>query len=164
MIEDALQRYLLNRKIAAGEVVHAGWLVFRIAKVGPPPEFESLDFKKVASFTRDLSEAEAIFRMQSDMLRKHSVSEEPCTLRHTAVVSRNYFPGHPAAFLKRDSGAKERDSGWYVGISDEELDMNDATSFVVHSLYELSIQDRRMLPFWLMPVGTAVSLSDGEVA
>lgn len=161
MIVKAVQQYLATRSVAVGEIVHAGWLVFRVVDVGPPIELESLDFKKVASFTRDLSEAEAIAEMQAKALRALSVQEEPCTLRHTAVVSKTYSPGHPQAFIKRDSAAANNDSGWYVGIFNDSIDMEDPGSFVVQSLYELSIADRRMLPHWLMPIGTLVPLQPG---
>ncbi len=164
MIVPAIQQYLATRPVVAGEIVHAGWLVFRVASEGPPIELESLDFKNIASFTRDLSEAEAIFEMQASALRKHAAKEEPCTLRHTAVVSRSYSPGHPKAFIKRDTPAKESDSGWYVGLLDDPLDLNDPKSFAVQSLYELSIVDRRTLPFWLMPVDTLVALENGIIA
>lgn len=164
MIVQAIQQYLATRPVVAGEIVHAGWLVFRVVSEGPPAELESLDFKNLASFTKDLSEAEAIFAMQANTLRTHAAEEEPCTLRHTAVVSRSYSPGHPKAFIKRDMPAKESDSGWYVGILDDHLDLNVPESFAVQSLYELSIADKRVLPYWLMPVDTVVALESGVVA
>jgi hypothetical protein len=164
MIEQAVQKYLADGRVVVGEIVHAGWLVFRIASEGPPAELESLDFKNIASFTKDLSEAEAIFEMQADMLRIHSAEEEPCTLRHTAIVSKSYAPGHPKAFMKRDATAKDKASGWYVGVLDDPLSMEDAGTFLALSLYELSIADRRMLPYWLMPLDTLVSLERGVIA
>jgi hypothetical protein len=164
MIVEAVQQWLATRPVVAGEIVHAGWLVFRVASEGPPIVLESLDFKNIASFTKDLSEAESIFEMQANALRKNSAEEEPCTLRHTAVVSRSYTPGHPKAFIKRDTPAKESDSGWYVGILDDHLDINDPKSFVAQSLYEISIADRRVLPYWLMPVDTLVAVESGVVA
>ncbi len=163
MIEQTIQQYLSGRPIAAGQIVNAGWLVFRIANEGPPVVLESLDFQKVASFTQDLREAEKIFEMQSNMLHKHSVEGEPCTLRHTAVVSKSYSPGHPKAYIKRDTVAKDIDSGWYVGVLDDTLDIENVNSYISISLYELSIADRRMLPYWLMPVDTVVSLENGLV-
>ena len=43
------------------------------------------------------------------------------------------------------------------------LSMEEASAFELRSLYELSISDERMIPFWLMPVGTTVFLADGTV-
>ncbi|NHQ82823.1 hypothetical protein HA051_14720 [Chromobacterium vaccinii] len=57
MIVHSVQQYLATRAVAVGEIVHAAWLVFRVAELGPPVELESLDFKNIASFTRDLNEA-----------------------------------------------------------------------------------------------------------
>ena len=163
MIEQTLQKYLASRPISRGEIIHAGWLVFRIANDTHPVVLESLDFKNVGSFTTDLAVADAIVEMQANQLRLHGAEEEACTLRHSAVVSKNYRPGHPYAFLKRDGRARDLDSGWYLGILDDPLDFNDPASFYTKSLYELSIADQRLLPFWLMPVQTFVSLATGEV-
>ena len=54
-------------------------------------------------------------------------------------------------------------SDWYVRIYADPLDMNDINSFEFKSLYELSISDDRMLPYWLMPVGTNVALQENIV-
>lgn len=163
MIEQSIQKYLSSRPVSRGEIVHAGWLVFRIANDTHPVELECLDFKSVGSFTKDLGVAEAIFEMQANRLRMHSAQEEPCTLRHSAVVSKSYVPGHPAAFLKRDTSARDLDSGWYLGVFDDSVDFGDPNSFYTKSLYELSIADQRLLPYWLMPVQTFVSVDSGEV-
>lgn len=76
MLERAIQSYLSECTVAAGETVQCGWLVFRVVDVGPPVTLESLDFKRVASFTRDLSRAEGIYREQQEMLKRHGVEEE----------------------------------------------------------------------------------------
>ncbi|GFE82794.1 hypothetical protein GCM10011487_47940 [Steroidobacter agaridevorans] len=117
----------------------------------------------MASFTRDLSRAEAIYRDQQAMLRRHGVEEELCTVMHSAIVSKSYQAGHPSAFLKRDAAVEGHSSGWYVGILNDPLSMDDESTFELRSLYELSILDERMIPFWLMPVGTAAFLADGTV-
>lgn len=161
---EVVQAYLATQpKVATGDIVHAGWLVFRVAIPGDPVELESLDFNHVATFTKDLREAEAIFGMQADVLRLRSLEEEPCTLRHAALVSKSYRPGHPQAFLQRDRAAADRDSGWYVGVLDDPIDLDDPASFCFESLYELSCRDRRMLRYWLLPVGAFISLSTDTV-
>jgi AcrR family transcriptional regulator len=163
MIEQLVQQYLAGRSVAAGQTVQFGWFVFRIADAGPPPVVETPDFRNMASYTRDFSRVEDIFRAQQQMLRYREAAEEPCTLAHTAIVSKSYTPGHEDAFLMRTEAAKSHASGWYLGISGDPLDMNDAQSFTLKSLYELSIHDERLLPFWLLPVETAVVLKDGSV-
>jgi hypothetical protein len=97
------------------------------------------------------------------MLRRHGVDEEPCTVMHSAIVSKSYRPGHPSAFLKRDAAIEDHSSGWYVGVLNDPLSMDDESTFELRSLYELSIADERMTPFWLMPVGTTAFLADGTV-
>jgi len=59
--------------------------------------------------------------------------------------------------MKRDTEAKERDSGWYVGVSGDELDMDDPSSFVVCSLYEISIKVCRISSVWVVRIGTLVA-------
>lgn len=163
MILQVVQEYFKSRPVLPGETIQVGWLIFRVTNNIHPIQIESLDFKSIASFTDDLTEAEAIFEMQLNALRARAAEEEPCTLRHSAVVSKSYVPGHPQAFLKRDSIASDRDSGWYVGMFDDPIDFNDPNSFLTRSLYELSIADRRMLPYWLLPVSTQVSLDTAVV-
>jgi hypothetical protein len=161
-INQAVQSYLAPRRVRAGETVQFGWLIFRIAEPGPPAVLESLDFKQMASFTRDLSAAERVWRAQHNRLREHDATEEPCSLQHSAIVSKSYRPGHSEAFIKRDTALEGHSSGWYVGVLNEQLSMDDEGSFGLKSLYELSIMDDRMLAWWLMPVGTTVVLK-GEV-
>lgn len=155
--------YLADRNAAVGETVQLGWLIFRIAEVGPPAVIESLDFKNIASFTRDLRAAESIYRTQQEKLNMHGAKEVPCSLRHLAIVSKSYESGHPQAFIKRDGAVEGHSSGWYVGISDDPLDMSEANSFMVKSLYEISIADRRTIPYWLMPINTIVHLGSGSL-
>jgi hypothetical protein len=71
MLEQAIQSYLSSRKVAVGETVVCGWLVFRVTGFGPPIKLESLDFMRMASFTTDLRRAEVIYREQQEMLRRH---------------------------------------------------------------------------------------------
>jgi hypothetical protein len=163
MLERAIQSYLSSRRVAAGETVECGWLVFRVTELGPPIKLESLDFMRMASFTTDLHRAEVIYREQQEMLRRHGVEEELCTARHSAIVSKSYRPGHPDAFLERDAAIEGHSSGWYVGVVDDPLSTEEASRFELRSLYELSISDGRMTPFWLMPVGTTAFLADGTV-
>jgi hypothetical protein len=143
--------------------VQLGWFTFRIASDSVPPEIESLDFCAIASFTTDFSAAERVRDQQWRTLCRCGVTEEPCSLIQTALVSRSYTPGSPNAFLERQSAAQNRDSGWYVGVLDDRQDMSDQHSFELRSLYELSIADERMTPFWLLPVGKKVMLASGDV-
>lgn len=160
MIKQLVQRWLGGRPHKPGETVQFGWFVFRITDSA---EIETLDFKKIASFTTDFTEVERIHALQRITLERCGRSEEECTLMQSAVVSLSYSPGRVDAFLKRDVPTDGNDSGWYVGVSDERRRMDDVTSFGRCSLYELTIMDMRMAPFWLLPRGTKVTLHNGEV-
>ena len=128
-LKQLVQRYLATVPYKCGETVQLGWFVFRIASVSTPPEVESLDFRKMASFTTDFSAAERVRALQWETLKRCGVSEQACTLRQTAQVSRSYTPGREDTFLKRQSACEASDSGWYVGVLSEEKDLNDRTSF-----------------------------------
>jgi hypothetical protein len=64
---------------------------------------------------------------------------------------------------ERQCPSRNNDSGWYVGVLNVPRDMTDQNSFEFRSLYELSIADDRMIPFWLLPVGKCVMLDSEEV-
>jgi hypothetical protein len=162
-LKQLVQRYLATVPHKAGETVQLGWFIFRIVESSIPPEVESLDFRKMASFTTDFSAAEGVRSLQLDILNVNGVSQEPCTLCQSALVSRSYIPGREDAFLERQSPCGGSDSGWYVGVLAEENDLDDANSFELRSLYELSIADDRMTPYWLLPVGKIVTLATGDV-
>lgn len=161
-LKQIAQRYLATVPHRVGETFQLGWFVFRIADTSIPPELESLDFRRMASFTSDFSEAERIRFLQTEALKRFQVEAEGCTFMQTALISRSYSPHRADAFVERQQPSGENDSGWYVGVLNEQNDMGDESSFEVRSLYELSIADQRMLPFWLLPTGTKVSLSKGE--
>ena len=154
-----VQKFLSERPHESGETIQLGWFIFRIAERGQPPRIETLDFREMASFTDDFSEAERIHSLQTDALGQFEASECPCTLRHFALVSASYSPEREDVFIERQQPADGNDSGWYVGIFDDPRDMDDVTSFTQRSLYELTIHDMRMAPYWLLPPGTIVSLT-----
>jgi hypothetical protein len=87
---------------------------------------------------------------------------EECTLLQPALVSRSYHPAADGVFIERQPPTNDNDSGWYVGIADDDIEMSDRTSYVHRSLYELTIHDERLARFWLLPSGYRVSFGDGE--
>lgn len=157
-MKSALEAYLSSRHHSAGETVQFGWFVFRIAEAGSPPRIESLDFRRMASFTDDFRITERIEAAQTKTLRSFGVSECPCTLMQSALISVSYTPGHPDAFIQRQESTDANDSGWYVGILDDPADMDDVAAFSRRSLYELTIHDMRLAPFWLLPAQTTILL------
>jgi hypothetical protein len=163
MIKELAQQYVAKRSYKPGETVQFGWFIFRITDNAQPPEIESLDFKEIASYTTDFSAVEQIHALQRSALARCGWEEEECVLWHSAVVSLSYSPGRQDAFLKRDVPTDANDSGWYVGVFEELRNMGDATSFLRRSLYELTIRDMKMAPFWLLPRGTVVRLATGEI-
>ena len=88
-LKQLVQRYLATVPHRPGETVQLGWFIFRVANAATPPELESLDFRKMASFTTDFSAAERVRALQWEVLSRCGVSEEACSLRQTALVSRS---------------------------------------------------------------------------
>lgn len=158
-----VQQFLSERPHKAGETIQFGWLWFRIVEAGSPSEIETLDMKHMASFTTDFSEAERIHNEQWQMVTSHGVEPDDCSQIHTALVSKNYTPGQSQVFLKHDAPSGGADSGWYVGLYDDTLNMDDVDSFRTQSLYELTIHDMRMASYWTLPTGYMVHLDTGIV-
>ncbi|MCX6951277.1 MAG: hypothetical protein NTV51_03705, partial [Verrucomicrobia bacterium] len=123
-LKPLVQRHLATVPYKPGETVQFGWFIFRVANADTPPELESLDFRKMASFTTDFSAAESVRALQSESLRRCGVLGVTCTLRQTALVSRSYAPGREDAFLVRQRSSADNDSGWYVGVREEERDLD----------------------------------------
>ena len=157
-IKTTVQKYLSERAHKVGETVQYGWFVFRIAEINQPPRIETLDFQRMASYTEDFSEVERIHNLQNAALAEYDVCESPSTLCQSALVSRSYFPGREDAYIERQETASDNDSGWYIGVLNEHLDMEDPSSFTNQSLYELTINDMRMAPYWLLPPGIVIQL------
>lgn len=141
---------------APGESVEYGWFTFRVTAGDGGLDLETLDFLRMASFTRDFSVVERIMAQQSETLKQAGVEPLMCNLRQFATVSRAYRPGHPAALLHRADDPRHANSGWYLGIADAATFTEKHDSI---SLYELSIADQRLLPFWLLPLGYSVRLN-----
>jgi hypothetical protein len=143
--------WLSLRGARPGETVEFGWLELRVCGTPSALDVETLDFQAMASFTTDLSHAIHVHQQQMDLLREAGSEPERCTLRHAGLVSRGYVPGQPEAFLTRLGPARQRDSGWVIGSVAERLTKDSLRNSRFISLYEISLSDPRLLPFWLLP-------------
>jgi hypothetical protein len=162
-LKSLAEKFLSERPHKIDETVQFGWFVFKIAESGLTPRIQSLDFRQIASFTEDFTEAERIHSLQTATLRRIAAPESPCTLQQFALVSASYSPERTDVFIERQQSAKGNDSGWYMGIYDDARDLENSASFVHRSLYELTIYDMRTAPFWLLPPGSIIRLSTQEI-
>lgn len=142
---------LRSRGAQPGETVEFGWLVFRVCGTPSALDVETLDFQAMASFTTDLSQALHVHQRQMDLLEEANAEAERCTVRHAGLVSRGYVPGRPGTFLTRLGPAQQSDSGWVIGSVEKRLTKDSLKSSRFISLYEISLSDPRLLPFWLLP-------------
>jgi hypothetical protein len=155
--------FLASRQVKDGETIEYGWFIFDAIVKNEQLDLQTLDFKKMASFTTDFSAVETIHAEQMKVLDEEKADPCWCALWHSATISRSYTPGHQSAFLHRMNEKEGNDSGWYVGVTDDPLDVNDPKNLHLQSLYELTIHDRRLAPYWLLPVGYRVYVSDRNI-
>jgi hypothetical protein len=158
MIKQNVLKLLDTRRAAPGESVEYGWFTFRVAEGDGRLDLETLDFQEMASFTRNFGIVEQIMDEQTRILEQAGAEPLLCNLRQFATVSQAYQPGYPAALMHRADNPRNANSGWYLGVADADTFAKKHDSV---SLYELTIADRRLLPFWLLPLGYSVAF-DGE--
>lgn len=160
-IREHVLHHLATRPTKHGETVEFGWFIFNVVKDGGGLDIETLDFKELASFTRDFSVVDEVYAQQMEVLDEEGVEPCPCRLWDRAILSKSYYPGHPKAYALREFEQDGNLAGWNIGIEDDPLDLSGNDNLVVQSLYEVSIKDRRFLPIWLLPVNYTV-LFNGE--
>ncbi|WP_425614158.1 hypothetical protein NA78x_004019 [Anatilimnocola sp. NA78] len=156
--------FLSTRTVKHGESVEYGWFIFQAIVENGQLDLETLDFLAMASFTRDFGPVERIDAEQSAVLAKQRVEPERCALWHAALISRSYMPGSPRAFMERLDQLEGNKSGWFVGVADDPLDVNEPANLHFQSLYELTIHDARFAPYWLLPVGFHVEFDGNRPA
>ena len=162
MIKNAVLEMLRSRKAKTGETVEFSWFWFRSCGTDAELDVETLDFQKMASFTSEFDVVERIHAEQMEVLAQAGVDALRCTLMHYGRVDTYYEPGDPETYMSRISDASEDFSGWVVGVRSQGLPLNGLRSFDRMSLYEISIRDKRLLPYWLLPQGWSVVFEDDE--
>ena len=160
-IREHVLQHLATRPTKDGETVEFGWFIFNVVKDGGRLDIETLDFKDMASFTRDFTVVEQVYAQQMELLDEEGVEPCPCRVWDRAILSKSYYPGHPTAYAFREFELDGDLAGWNIGIEDDPLDLSGNDNLVVQSLYEVSIKDWRFIPIWLLPVGYTVSF-DGD--
>jgi hypothetical protein len=156
MIREQALEHLKAQGAKPGETARFSWFLFRLTETDGELDIETLDFENVASYTKDFELVDQIHAAQVQVLHREQVEPEFCNLRHCAICSKSYAAGSPQAFISRISPADEAEAGWYVGVVDDPLDVDNPQNLSIKSLYEISIRDRRFLPFWLLPTGYRV--------
>ncbi len=162
MIREEALEHLKSLGAKPGETAHFSWFMFRLTETDGQLDLETLDFEDFASYTKDFEMVEQIHAAQIAVLRQEQAEPEFCNLRQCAICSKSYAAGSPKAFMIRISPADQAEAGWYVGVADDPLDVDDRQNLSIKSLYEISIRDRRFLPFWLLPTGYRVAFGGKE--
>ena len=162
MIREQALEHLKTLDAKPGELVQFSWFLFRLTETDGELDIETLDFEKSASYTKDFDLVNLIHAAQVQVLQKEQVEPEFCNLRQCAICSKSYAAGSPHAFLSRIGPAEEAEAGWYVGIIDDPLDVDNRQNLNIKTLYEICTRDRRFLPYWLLPTGYRVAFGGDE--
>lgn len=162
MIREEALEHLKTLGAKPGELVQFSWFLFRLTETDGELDIETLDMSAPASYTKDFELVDQIHAAQVQVLHREKVEPEFCNLRQCALCSKSYAPGSPQAFMHRIGPAEEVEAGWYVGVADDPLDLDNRQNLNVKTLYEICMRDRRFLPFWLLPQGYRVAFGGKE--
>jgi len=162
MLKEAVLELLRSRHAKPGETVEFSWFWFQVTGTPDRLDLETLDFQKMASFTRDFSVADRIHAQQMEVLKQQGVEPLRCTLRDYGRADTYYDPGDPDAYLYRLSEAVDDFSGWVIGTRSRPVPVNNLHGHDIMSLYEICLRDRRFLPYWLLPQGWSVVFENGQ--
>lgn len=162
-MKNDILKYLKSIKASAGETVEYGWFIFRIVSNGDDIDIETLDFNEMAKFTKDISIAADIHYNQMQVLKKYNENPERCNLQQYAVISNSLESNSNEIFMNRAQPNNENDSGWFVGVQDDMLDVNLPENLRLISLYELSLMHKELLPYWLLPQNYTIMLNSDNI-
>lgn len=167
-VKKLLLDYLQNRSSSGtafkeGEMIRFGWFYFRILEGEAGLTLFGPDLKNFPlQWQPDISMSLNLALVQKYVTESYGLGIEECDLNMTAVVSKS-IEERTDFFLNRLGPAKDKNSGWYIGFVDDPLDMNDAKSFKMMSLYELSLQIPDAIKFWFLPGNCQVLLTGNNL-
>lgn len=159
-MKDKIIKYFGAENLKQDETIEFSWFIFKVIEKNNSIDLQTLDFKSMGSFNQDFELIENLHRSQAKTLANENVEADPCNLRQYAIVSKSYNPESNAYFISRDTKQDGNNSGWYLGMLNETLDINNPENLKIVSLYELSIQNKKLIPYWLLPVGYQVVFTD----
>ena len=162
MIREQALEQLKTMGAKPGDTVNFSWFMFRLTETDGELDIETLDFQEAGSYTTDFEMVDQIHAAQVQVLHREQVEPEFCNLRQCALCSKSYAAGSPNAFMRRIGPTEEAEAGWYVGVADDPLDVDNPQNLTVKTLYEISTRDRRFLPFWLLPQGYRIAFGGTE--
>ena len=142
-----------------------GFSYFFLERRGDYYQILSVDYQKnpFKQKTDDITMSLAIHNMQSEMIFTAKVKPVPTVFKNTMIVLRQAMKANDV-YLTRTSPADKNDSGWYLGLTDDEHeDDHKADDFIKLPVCELL----KIRPIGLralsMPVGTLVTISGNSI-
>ena len=142
----------------SGETVQIGWMICMLKSndMGDlevwEPDFESIPIKWVRGVNRTLRD----LLIQREVCKQLGVEPNLPSLRQFGLISLNYAAGVEGSMTRRES--HENNSGWFIEVLDGE---NVGAKHA--SLYEIALQDYRVVPFLGLPSGSRVRYSEAGI-
>ena len=162
MLEE-LKNYVKKVNAKPGEVIQFGWLIIKVTGGSGSLEYEAMDFVGDGRYTSDLRKVSEIFEKQLATLKLNEAKTELCNHQQCALVPRELLNEGEInrVYMIRTHKAERNDSGWFIGLDDESVDIDDHENLIFVSTYSLSIKFPELLPFWLLPIGFEVDFENG---
>lgn len=155
-------------QVVEGQEVEFGSTVLSIAKeeqelvILEPDLFIS---DPLSHWIDDITITLRLAREQIAFLSMLELKPVHCSLFQKMVVSKNVL-SHPNIYLHRQQASNTRDSGWFIGYSDNSqdgLDVNDPANYDSMDIFELFQTRPRFLEMICLPVGYVAIIKDNSL-
>lgn len=112
-------------------------------------------------FSKGVTRALTALRLQKSIAESFGIEDqiEFATQRQTAICCNKLDEGK-AIVLSRDDGDEES-SGWFISCTQKNHDHDDDANLKVETLYELTCEFPRLLPYLALPTGVMLMI-DGD--
>lgn len=128
-------------------------------------EISTVDYRRnpLNGRTTDLTIALIIHNMQSEMISTAKVQPQNTFFRQSMIVLRQAVKADDI-YLTRTAPVDNMDSGWYLGLTDDEHeDDHNAEDFLKVPVFELIKMRPVAMRALAMPVGTLVTISKDDI-
>lgn len=159
-IESMLAR---GSKFKAGQTFGMGWsvLVFTDAGKGVLGLQELDGSGHEGKFAKGVTRSLTALRLQKSVAESFGLENqlEFATQRQTGICCKKLDNDKPIVLSRADP--EDDDSGWFFSCTSKNHDHDDDENLKVETLYELSCEFPRLMPYLALPAGMMVLL-DGE--
>lgn len=146
-----------------GQFIQLGWSWLEVAeKDGQTILCAPQWGKHPMHFQEDCSEALNVVLLQRYFAESFTPQITPCHARQSALMIKD-LDQCKNIFINRDEPTNERDSGWFFGAQDSQLEANDSQNLVPISLWELVCRYPASVECLWLPAGWQVVFEDRPI-